>query len=107
MPSAVSWQATTGSAYGRIHSVWVQDAALGWTQVGGSYPTSPVSVAGLTLASDDAVRVALEPEAVSGIQNASPLLDWLQLEYTVPVSYIPRRIMPVRLGPRLLPIGVI
>ena len=107
LPTAVSWTAQTGSAYGRIHSVWVQDAALGWTQVGGSYPTSPVSVSGLTLASNDAVRIALEPEAVSGIQNASPLLDWLQLDYTVPVSYIPRRIMPVRLGPRLLPIGVI
>jgi hypothetical protein len=108
LPTAVSWTAQTGSAYGRVHSVWVNDVTGGWTQVGGAYPTSPVSVAGLTLASDDAVRVALEPEAVSGIQNASPTLYGVRLDWAVPsVSFVPRRITPVRIGPRLLPIGVI
>ncbi len=86
LPTAVSWTAQTGSAYGRVHSVWVNDVTGGWTQVGGAYPTSPVSVAGLVLASNDAVRVALEPEAVSGIQNASPTLQDVTLTYTAPAS---------------------
>jgi hypothetical protein len=86
LPTAISWTAQTGSAYGRIHSVWVNDVTGGWTQVGGAYPTSPISIAGLTLASNDAVRVALEPEAVSGIQNASPTLYTVRLDYAVPVT---------------------
>jgi len=110
LPATVSWTAQTGSAYGKVHSVWVNDVTSGWVQVGGAYPTSPVSVSGLVLASNDAVQVALEPEAVSGIQNASPTLYDVMLEYTFTpagVSFIPRHITPVRLGPRLLPIGVI
>lgn len=82
IPAAVSWSATTGSGYGQVKRVWVNDLSAGWVQVGGDYPTSPVSVSGLVLPSADAVRVELEPEQVSGIQNETPVLDWVQLEYT-------------------------
>ena len=83
-PTAVSWSATEGDAYGRIKRVYVNDLQAGWTQVGGDYPTSPVSVSGLVLASEDAVRVELEPKA-DALQSETPVLDWVQLEY-VPVS---------------------
>ncbi len=86
LPTVVSWTAQTGSTYGRIHSVWAQDAALGWTQVGGAYPTSPVAITGVSLADDNSIRVALEPEAVSGIQNASPTLYTVRLDYDAPVT---------------------
>lgn len=82
VPGAVSWSATTGAGYGQVRRVWVNDLSAGWVQVGGDYPTSPVSVSGLVLPSADAVRVELEPEQVSGIQNETPVLDWVQLEYT-------------------------
>jgi hypothetical protein len=52
--------------------------------VGGDYPTSPVAISGLVLASEDAVRVELEPKA-DALQSETPVLDWVQLEY-VPVS---------------------
>ncbi len=107
VPSAVSWSATTGAAYGQVKRVWVNGSA-GWVQVGGDYPTSPVSVSGLVLPSADAVRVELEPEQVSGIQSETPVLDWVQLEYTAPATggrvYRPT---PLRFGPKLLPIGVL
>lgn len=82
VPSEVSWSATEGDEYGRVKRVLVNDVSAGWVQVGGDYPTSPVSVSGLVLPSADAVRVELEPEQVSGIQNETPVLDWVQLEYT-------------------------
>lgn len=82
VPSAVSWSATVGAGYGQVKRVWVNDLSAGWVQVGGDYPASPVAVSGLVLPSADAVRVELEPEQVSGIQNETPVLDWVQLEYT-------------------------
>ena len=86
IPSAVSWSATTGAGYGKVKRVWVQDVSLGWTQVGGDDPTSPIAISGLVLVSADAVRVELEPEAVSGRQIETPVLDWVQLDYTPPVT---------------------
>jgi hypothetical protein len=65
-----------------------------------------VAISGLVLASEDAVRVELEPKA-DALQSETPVLDWLHLEYTLPVTggrvYRPS---PLRLGPKLLPIGV-
>jgi hypothetical protein len=89
VPSAVSWSATTGAGYGTVKAVYIQDAALGWTQVGVNYPTSPISISGLTLASADAVRIALEPELVSGRQIETPVLDWVQIDYTPPSTGLP------------------
>lgn len=106
VPSAVSWSATTGSGYGQVKRVWVNGSA-GWVQVGGDYPISPVAVSGLVLPSADAVRVELEPEQVSGIQNETPVLDWVQLEYVPPSGGRVYRPTPFRLGPKLLPIGVL
>lgn len=106
VPSAVSWSATTGAAYGQVKRVWVNGSA-GWVQVGGDYPTSPVAVSGLVLPSADAVRVELEPEQVSGIQSETPVLDWVQLEYVPPSGGRVYRPTPFRLGPKLLPIGVL
>lgn len=81
-PTAVSWSATEGDAYGRVKRVYVNDVLAGWTQVGGDYPTSPVSVSGLTLpGTGEAVRVELEPKA-DALQSETPVLDWVQLEYT-------------------------
>ncbi|HOV50181.1 MAG TPA: hypothetical protein PLZ61_02450 [Candidatus Cryosericum sp.] len=107
VPTEVSWSATEGDGYGRIKRVYVNDLLAGWTQVGGDYPTSPVSVSGLVLPSEDAVRVELEPKA-DALQSETPVLDWLHLEYTLPVTggrvYRPT---PLRFGPKLLPIGVL
>jgi hypothetical protein len=43
----------------------------------------------------------------SGLGQYAVALDGLTYTFLPPVSYVPRRITPVRLGPRLLPIGVI
>ena len=81
VPAAVSWSATVGASYGQVKRVLVNDVSAGWTAVGGNYPTSPVAVSGLVFASADAVRVELEPKA-DALQSETPVLDWVQLEYT-------------------------
>jgi hypothetical protein len=81
VPAQVSWSATVGASYGQVKRVLVNDVSAGWTAVGGDYPTSPVAISGLVLASEDAVRVELEPKA-DALQSETPVLDWVQLEYT-------------------------
>lgn len=107
VPAQVSWSATAGDLYGKVKRILVNDVSAGWTAVGGAYPTSPVAISGLVLASADALRVELEPKA-DALQSETPVLDWLHLEYTLPPTggrvYRPT---PVRLGPKLLPIGVL
>jgi len=107
VPAEVSWSATAGDLYGKVKRILVNDVSAGWTAVGGNYPTSPVTISGLVLASADAVRVELEPKA-DALQSETPVLDWLHLEYTLPVTggrvYRPT---PLRFGPKLLPIGVL
>jgi hypothetical protein len=106
VPTAVSWTATVGAEYGAVSTIELLDAALGWTQVGGDNPTSPISVSGITLAADASVRVTLTPKA-DAIRSETPILQDLTLTYADAATYIPRRISPIRIGPRLLPIGVI
>lgn len=105
VPAAVSWSATTGAGYGQVKRVLVNDVSAGWTAVGGDYPTSPVAISGLVLASEDAVRVELEPKADT-LQSETPVLDWLHLEYLLPSGGRVYRPTPMRLGPKLIPIGV-
>jgi hypothetical protein len=105
VPAEVSWSATVGDLYGQVKRVLVNDVSAGWTAVGGDYPTSPVSVSGLVLASADAVRVELEPKA-DALQSETPVLDWLHLEYLLPSGGRVYRPTPMRLGPKLIPIGV-
>ncbi len=94
VPTAVSWSATEGDAYGRVKRVLVKDMLSGWTQVGSNYPTSPVLVSGMVLSeTGEAVRVELEPKA-DALQSETPVLDWLHLEYTIPVTW-GRVIVPV------------
>ena len=87
-PVAVSWTATAGAEYGAVYRVELLDASLGWTQVGGDNPTSPIAVSGLTLAADAGVRVTLTPKADS-IRSETPTLADLTLTYADPVTSSP------------------
>jgi hypothetical protein len=88
VPTAVSWNAQTGASYGKVKAVYILDAALGWTAVGGSYPTSPITVSGLTLAADSCLRFALEPKSDT-IQSETPTLQDVTLTYATPVTSSP------------------
>jgi hypothetical protein len=88
VPSAISWNAQTGASYGKVKAVYILDAALGWTAVGGSYPTSPITVSGLTLAADSCLRFALEPKSDT-IQSETPTLQDVTLTYATPVTSSP------------------
>ena len=79
-PTVVSWTATEGASYGEVSKVELLDASLGWTQVGGDNPTSPISVSGITLAADASVRVTLTPKA-DAIRGETPTLADLTLTY--------------------------
>jgi len=80
VPTAVSWTATEGASYGEVSKVELLDASLGWTQVGGDNPTSPISVSGITLAADQCLRVTLTPKA-DAIRSETPTLADLTLTY--------------------------
>ena len=88
VPTAVSWTATEGASYGEVSKVELLDAALGWTQVGGDNPTSPISVSGITLAADASVRVTLTPKA-DAIRSETPTLADVTLTYADPVTSSP------------------
>ena len=85
VPSAVSWTATAGAEYGAISKVELLDASLGWTQVGGDNPTSPISVSGITLAADQCLRVTLTPKA-DAIRSETPTLADVTLTYADAVT---------------------
>lgn len=80
VPSAVSWNATEGASYGEVSKVELLDASLGWTQVGGDNPTSPISVSGITLAADQCLRVTLTPKA-DAIRSETPILQDVTVTY--------------------------
>jgi hypothetical protein len=82
----------SGLHNGRVKRVLVNDVSVRVDRRGGNYPTSPVTISGLVLASADAVRVELEPEQVSA-SRMRPRCWTGALEYTA--LYVAARGCPV------------
>jgi hypothetical protein len=84
-------------------SATVPDATSGdWQLIGSGYTTGqtlPISGTGRYC------HTKIVTGASTGIGQYAVELDGLEWTYTPAASYIPRRIIPARLGPRLLPIG--
>lgn len=78
-PTSISWDATAGELYGKIHQVYVNSSS-GWTQVGGDDPTSPISVSGITIPDEDAIKLVMSPKS-DATQSETPILDWVQMDY--------------------------
>jgi len=107
MLTSVAWTAQTGAGYGNVAGVYYQSSSGVWTQIGGANPTSPLTgtyiiPAGLT----ESVRFALSPKA-DALQSETPTLQTAVLEIAQAFSGSSRRVIPVRLGPKLLPLGVL
>jgi hypothetical protein len=91
VPSSISWDATEGASYGEIHQIWIHESG-DWTQVGGDDPTSPIDASGYTLDDDDCIKVVMTPKS-DAIQSETPILDWIELDYTPGTSSSSNRVV--------------
>ncbi len=90
--SQIAWNGTFGPDTGRLRRLWVYSGG-DWQQVGGDYPTSPITGLELPVTGPDLVRVELEPKA-DALQSETPTLDWL--EVGLETAYVPKP--PFRAG---------
>lgn len=80
-PTSISWSTTTDSTYGQVYQVYVYDVTMGWTQVGGDNPTSPIPITGLTIGSSSPIKVIMSP-STDTLHEKTPILDWIQMDYS-------------------------
>lgn len=75
--TAIAWDGVFGPSTGRLRRLWVYSGG-DWRQVGGEYPTSPITGLNMPVAGPDLVRVEMEPKD-DVLQSETPTLDWLQV----------------------------
>ena len=63
-------------------------------QVGGDYPTSPITGLSAVASGTSAVKVELEPKSDT-LQTETPVLDWVEIEW-VPAITWPRDTLVLR-----------
>ncbi|MCD6351694.1 MAG: LamG domain-containing protein [Armatimonadetes bacterium] len=73
----LSWDGTFGADYGQVRAIYVNSGG-DWQQVGGDYPSSPITGLNLPVTGPDLVKVELEPRQ-DALQSETPTLDWLQV----------------------------
>lgn len=80
--TAIAWSGTFGLDTGRLRRVWVYSGG-DWQQVGGEYPSSPITGLSLLVNGPDLVRVELEP-LDDTLRSETPTLDWLRVTLRSP-----------------------
>jgi hypothetical protein len=95
--SSVSWTAQTGAGYGEVAAVYYQSASGVWTQIGGAYPTSPITGTWTVPAAlTESVKLELSPKGDT-LKSETPTLYWAELNIAaaggavIPSYYYKRR----------------
>jgi len=73
----IDWSGTFGASYGQVRAVYVYSSGQ-WVQVGGDYPTPPLTGLSLQVSGPDLVKVELEPKQ-DALHSETPILDWLSV----------------------------